>query len=271
MLMRLFQIALPLLFGLGLFAQTGIPAGTVLPAELQTSLNSAKIRPGQSITARIMQDVPLPNGKKIRAGSKIVGHVMDAKSASAGQHAGITIQFERVNFAHQSVPIFASLRAVASVMEVEYAQVPITGPDRGTPYAWASRELIGGQVAYGEGGPVASGMQEVGRFVPGGGVLAPVEGNPVLRSPGIFSFLSNSSFSPQNSPCSADVIGNQAPQALWVFSTDACGVYGISNIAIARTGRGEPFGQIALVAKHGEVNVERGSGMLIRVMSGRPQ
>lgn len=268
--MRPLLIACLLLFPLGVFAQNTIPAGTILPAELQSSLNSAKSRPGQIVTARIMQDVPLPGRKKIPAGSKILGHVVTAKPASAGAPGELTIRFEEVGFKHQSPPIDANLRALASVTEVEYAQVPTTGPDRGTPYAWTTRELIGGEVVYGEGGPVARGMEVVGKFVPGGGALAPVEGNSGFdRRGGIFPLVSRSgAFSPAlRSPCRGDVSGNHEPQALWVFSTDACGVYGIGNVAIAHAGRTEPRGEITLGAKQGDVKIERGSGILLRVNS----
>jgi hypothetical protein len=55
-------------------AQSAIPAGTVLPVRLNSSLDSIKNKPGQVITARIMQDVPLPKGQ-IPAGARVVGHI----------------------------------------------------------------------------------------------------------------------------------------------------------------------------------------------------
>ena len=69
--MKYLLIAL-LLCSIALCAQEAIPAGTVLPARLNSSLDSHKSRPGQVITARIMQDVPLPGGK-IRAGAQLIG------------------------------------------------------------------------------------------------------------------------------------------------------------------------------------------------------
>src|SRR6202022_477494 len=49
-------------------AATGaaIPPGTILPVRLNSSLSSAESKPGQIISARIMQDVPLATGGKIR-------------------------------------------------------------------------------------------------------------------------------------------------------------------------------------------------------------
>ncbi len=50
-----------------------IPAGTVIPVMLQTTLDAGKSKVGQKIEARVMQDVPLPGQARIRAGSKLIG------------------------------------------------------------------------------------------------------------------------------------------------------------------------------------------------------
>ena len=71
-----------ILFSAHLFAQSAIPAGTILPVALNSSLNSRKVKPGQVITARVMQDVPLSPGSTIHAGAKVIGHVIDVKPAN---------------------------------------------------------------------------------------------------------------------------------------------------------------------------------------------
>jgi len=249
-------------------AQRSLPPGTILPVELRSSLSSEESRAGQTIRAKIMQDVPLPAGKRIRAGSKLIGYVESSKSATKGHPGEVTIKFARIERKHESMPISTNLRALASVMEVESAQVPITGPDRGTPYAWATRALIGGQVAYGDGGPVANGTHIVGRVVMGGGVLAPIPSNSGGGIPeangGLRLGLLASNYAGLSS-CPADVIDNPLPQAFWVFSTDACGVFGLHNLYIAHAGTTEPVGHITVAAKHGKVKIESGSGMLLRI------
>jgi hypothetical protein len=54
-------------------AQINIPAGTVISVELSSSIDAKKCKPGQKFTARVAQDVPLYNGAKIKAGSRIRG------------------------------------------------------------------------------------------------------------------------------------------------------------------------------------------------------
>ena len=62
---------------------------------------------------------------------------------------------------------------------------------------------------------------------------------------------------------------NDAPQALWVFSSDACGLYDLPDLTLVNAGRSEPVGQITLRAAKGKLNVPSGSGMLLRVNPNR--
>jgi len=238
------SLALGLFFAVGALAQNSIPPGTIIPAQFNHSLNSQKSKTGQTITARIMQDVPLSAGKKIRAGAKVIGYVASVSAPDREGRSRIRLRFDRIQLGHKPVPIRASLRALASMMEVEEAQIPPSGPDRGTPWAWTTRNLIGGEVAYGEGGPVARGTRIVGMAL-ANGVLAPVKSTP--------------------SGCRGEIADNTQPQALWVFSSDACGVYGMPGVEITHAGRTEPLGEIVLTSKRGKLEISSGSGMLLRV------
>ena len=233
-----------LLFANGAFAQSSLPPGTILPVRLNSSLNPDKIHASQTITARITQDVPLPSGQKIHSGAKLTGEVINVKPGRSRQAAEITFRFDKLEFAHHSEQINTNLRALASLMEVEDAQTPPTGPDRGTPWVWATRNLIGGEVAYGTG-PVARGTEIVGEGLIDG-VLMPARANLAQG-------------------CRGDVAGNRAAQAFWVFSSDACGVYGFGDLQISHAGRTTPMGEITLTAKSGRMNVRTGSGLLLRI------
>lgn len=251
--MRFQRILLIMSIGFVVFgtpAQENIPRGTIIPVKLNSSLSSQKSKAGELISARVAQDVPLPNGMKIREGAKMMGHVIEARPSNAGSPANISFIFDHVALGKKNLPITTNLRALASFVEVEQAQIPPAGMGEGD--LWSSRTTvqIGGDVVYWGGGPVESSAGPVGKPVDGiatTGVLVMVRAKP-------------------GSPCHGEIGEHQGPQALWVFSSDACGVYGLNRITIAHAGRTKPIGIIELVAEAGQVSVQSGSAALLRVI-----
>jgi hypothetical protein len=231
-----------IMFAADLFAQSAIPAGTILPIALNSSLNSRKVKAGQVITARVMQDVPLSQGSTIHAGARVTGHVIEVKNGASGTQ--MSFRFDTLVVSKRRTPITTNLRALASMMAVEQAQLPESGPDRGTPESAWTTDQIGGEVVYRGGGPVANGLRFVGEPTYGG-VLVHVS-------------------SKLGTKCRGETEGNDRLQALWVFSSDACGVYDFADLAIVHAGRSSPVGEITL-ASTGDVNIRAGSGMLLRV------
>src|ERR1019366_7415341 len=117
-----------LLIASGFLAQE-IPAGTVIPVMLQTTLDARKARVGQKIGAKVMQDVPLSSQTRIRAGAKLVGHVVEVTRASATSGSRIAISFDHLLIGGAAVPVTTSLRSLASMMEVFEAQLPTNAID----------------------------------------------------------------------------------------------------------------------------------------------
>ncbi len=224
-----------------------IPPGTILPVRLNRGLSSKNSRIGQPLTGRIMQDLPLPNGAKIPAGARILGTVIYITPPSNNTGASITFKFDQLEIHHERIALLTNLRALASPLEVQFAQIPETTPGFGTPYSWATTDQIGGDVVYGVGGPVTDHMsQPVGKGV-FGGVLVHVRARP-------------------GSKCRGELDGEDRLQALWVFSADACGLYEIPGVTIAHAGRTQPLGEIILTAESGELKIRSASGMLLRVI-----
>jgi hypothetical protein len=229
-----------------------IPAGTILPARLQTSISSAKSHPGQRVTASLMQDVPLAGGTKLRRGTRISGTVLSVSSASGG-NAAIAVKFDQIRHRQLTLPVSLSVRAIAGSSEVIDAGVPTSGPDRGTPEnAYTTIQIGGADVVYRGGGPVMSDSEVVGEPVPYG-VLVQVAEN-------------------KERGCRGQVGEAAARQALWLFGSNACGVYGIQNLVIAQSGRGIDHSQSGVIVlttdKAGKpVRVAVGSGLLFRVLT----
>jgi hypothetical protein len=160
------------------------------------------------------------------------------------------VHFDSLQVSKRRIPISTNLRAIASMREVEDAQVPEAGPDRGTSQAAWTTVQVGGEVVYRGGGSVANGLQAVG-IPTANGVLAHVSSVPGTK-------------------CRGEVGDNDRLQALWVFSSDACGAYGFSDLEIADSGRSDPIGEIVLTADKRDVHLPSGSGMLLRVDKSGP-
>ena len=58
---------------------------------------------------------------------------------------------------------------------------------------------------------------------------------------------------------------DKRPQALWVFSHDACGVFGY-DAEVKHTGQSNPEGDIVLASKNGDLKLYNGSALLLRVI-----
>ena len=238
---RFLSIFAVLLFSTIALAQDSIPAGTILPVTLDRTLNPAKLHPGERIRGEIMQSIP---GTVIHRRAMILGRVLESSAAKNGS-ARLTIAFDKIEFHGRVVPIRTDLRAVASFIEVQDAQIPEEEASRGmTPETWTTRQ-IGGDMVYRGGGPVALGDTSVGQ-------------------PSAYGILGLPATQP-GQPCRGEVAGNTHLQAWWLFSTNACGVYGLTNVEILHAGRTAPAGQIVLAARQGKLNLAGGTALLLRV------
>jgi hypothetical protein len=134
-----------------------IPAGTVIPVMLQTTLDARSAKAGQKIKARVMQDVSLSSQTQIRAGSKLIGRVVDVTRPTATLGSRIVISFDRLTMNGAEVPVTTSLRSLASMMDVFEAQVPTNAfADRGTSESDWVTVPIGCCVSRSWNGDVAS-------------------------------------------------------------------------------------------------------------------
>ncbi len=229
-----------------MYAATVVPDSTVLPVSLNATLSSRKTKPGQVITARIMQDVPLPGDAKIPAGATLAGQVTAVQAASGGKGGSISFRFDTLRLPHEKVPLVVHLRAIASIREVRHAQLPLNPDPAVAENSWTTVQ-IGGDVVYRGGGPVTNRSGVVGKPVENG-VLVRLDSNP-------------------GRGCQGDGTGERA-QALWLFSSDACGTYDLENVTIVRTDRtsaSATTGEITLRSSKGDIDVRYGAGLLLRV------
>ena len=219
----------------------GLPVGTVIPVRLRSVLNAKKDAAGQKIDGDVMQEVPLSSGGKIRQGSHITGQVVSVtKPGSSG--SSIVLRFDAIQDKERTIPLTAALLSVASFTSVSDAQLPIdAASDMEPDSAWVTRQ-VGGDVVNRGRGKVGSRYGVVGRWLRGSSVLVKLTPNPDAGCP--------------SGP------GNEREQAVWIFSSAACGTYGLGNLKIASSGSSPPFGNIVLTSDQ-NVEIRGGSGWLL--------
>ena len=237
--MKACTLAIALLLITSANAQT-IPAGTVLPVMLNSTLDAARSRPGDPITGRIKQDVPLPDGSTIPKNSTITGQIVSATATSPSR---LAIKFDRLTVHGKQLPIVVHLRALASMTAVFEARLPTNAfADYGTSTSdWNTVQVGGAGVFRGSGQLFADG-QVVGRATDYGAVTAKLAAAPARG-------------------CKAE---DDREQALWVFSPSACGAYGLNDLKIVHAGATDPIGTIELESPR-SIRIQGGSGWLLRV------
>jgi hypothetical protein len=219
-----------------------LPVGTVVPVMLSSGLNAENDKSEKKIEGKVMQDVPLPKGGKIRKGSRITGQFVSVTKGSTGFR--LVVKFNAIRNERHTMRITAALLALASMGSVADAQSPVSLNTDITPKdQWSTRQ-VGGDTVSRSVGKVASREGMVGTWLEGSSVLAKLTPNPDAGCP--------------SGP------GYDRDQALWVFSSGACGVYGLKNIKIVASGRLPPLGEIAFASKD-KIEIHGGSGWLLIV------
>jgi hypothetical protein len=223
-----------------------IPVGTVLPVTLEHALSSKDRGKDQAITARIMQEVLVPGADPIPAGATLRGAITDVAPAGQGQ-ASVSFRFTSLESRGVTIPVFVGLRAMAPYLDVQRAKTSYQ-ESSGSPGSWGITLQIGGDIRYGDDAKVETAHHRVvGKATKDNGVLARLEDAP-------------------GSPCEGWADATGGPQAVWVFSVDACGVYDLKGIRIARAGNKEPLGEITLTKEEGDIKIMKSSALLLRVV-----
>jgi hypothetical protein len=244
-MMLCLKLGTGLLSALAMLVTQGIPAGTALPVALADTLDARKDKPGQKIQARVMQNVPLPSGEKIKSGSHVIGHIVEVTRLPGGGYR-MVLKFDQLAAGGKAIPVTMNARAIAAMNDVYQAEVPVDAESNYEPSTqWVMRQ-IGGEIVNRGRGRISSDDGLVGRW----------DGEA-------WGKLTTAA----NGDCTA-ADGNGIEQALWVFSTSACGLYGLRDMKLVHAGRTDPVGQIILESSK-DLHIGGGSGWFLLV-SGTP-
>jgi len=245
----LFVVAVALLSAT-LSAAQEIPGGTLLPVALVRTLRAGKVKPNCPVVARLAQYAVI-NGSHVPRGTEVSGRVVESRPASSGSPARLVLSFDSIRLNGHDIPITTSLRALASMQAVFEAELPTNlVDDYGSSLRDWNTTQVGGQVVYRGDGIVMEADEVVGKA----SVIGEVFGRPKTWA---------------WSPCARDAVLN-SEQAFWVFSTDACGGYGLGDVKVTHAGRTAPVGRIALESQD-KIELQGGSAFLLVVIStGQP-
>jgi hypothetical protein len=223
-----------------LMGAQALPAGTALPIAVGSSLNAKSVKAGQKIEGKLMQEVRLPSNAILKKGSRLTGHVVSANKPGA-KGSSIVVQFDQLQNDKQTIALNVSLRALASSADVFNAGLP-TGPSSTGEFSgnWITRQ-VGGELVFRGRGYVASAEGKVG----------------IWSGSGVWGKLQPAADCPASD-------GNGEEQALWIFSTTACGTYGLEDVKLASAGRTDPMGQITLESPK-DIEIRGGSAWLLLV------
>ncbi len=222
-----------------LLAAQNLPAGTALPVAVGTTLTAKGSKAGQKIDGKLMQELRLQSGV-IKSGAHVTGHVVSVKKPGAGG-SSIVVQFDQLQNEHQAIPLNVSVRAVAASNSVFNAGLPSgNNTDQDPSDMWVTRQ-VGGEYVFRARGYVESDHGKVGVW-DGRGVWGKLQ--PAANC--------------DDSQINADL------QALWVFSTTACGAYDLPDTTLAHAGNTPPLGQVTLQSTK-NVEIHGGSGWLLIV------
>lgn len=110
-------------------AATQKPVGSAIPAQLAKSVDSKKMKAGDEIDAKTTVGMSAANGLQVPEGSKIVGHVTDAKAKSKGDpESSLTFAFEKIVLKNgKEVPFRAVAQAIGPGQNAAAAAFPENG------------------------------------------------------------------------------------------------------------------------------------------------
>ena len=160
--MRLLELAAVLLCSATVLGAQELPAGTALPVMLNSTLKPKDSKAGEKIEGRLMQEVLLPSGAKIKSGSHVTGHVVSDELA--GSVWRITVTFDSLQDQGRTILLNVGLRAMAASESVFQAKTPIDSASTyESSYGWTTKQ-VGGDVVFRGRGYIASPEGKVGRW-----------------------------------------------------------------------------------------------------------
>jgi len=216
------------------------------------TLDTAKAKPGEIVTAKTTQVVLLPGGRVLRSGTSLIGHVVESTPFAfnptpyAVQKPSIlSVHFDKIVTSGSTIPVSLSVRAIAGPVASHEASILHY---RDETDSTGTRILVGGN----EFSPIESQVLSSSGNVVG-----------YNRNNGVFARLIAGDYEGGNAVlhCAA----TESEQSVGIFSATACGAYGLDAASMSNNGiNGD--GTFVLESSRETVKLYASSAALLQVV-----
>jgi hypothetical protein len=222
-----------------------LPAGTAIPITFPHTLDAAKLKVGDAVTTKTDQVILGSGGAPIPRGSQLMGSVVEVQpSKSSADPSELAIKFETLKVRDQVFTIHVALRALASFVDSYSTRSPAV--DNGYPESSVYRQ-VGGDYFYPDDVVYSNDWDEVGKSTHEG-VFVKLEGIQLSKSR-------------NHVVCDS----TNTVQAVGVFASGACGVYGFMDLTVVAAGS-DNSGAIRFASSKHTVKIASGSSALLQVV-----
>jgi hypothetical protein len=227
-----------------------LPPKTTLPIIFTGSVDAKNAHVGDLVLAKTIQNVDLPGGARLPAGSKVIGHVVgstafafDRRAYARQKQARLSIHFDEVSTGKTSFALNVYVRAIADPISAWDAEMP-------TPNSYDSApetNQIGGDIVRRSMDEVVSNNGDVVGY---------------RRHADVYAHLISAV---GNAPNACD--GSDTEQAMGAFSASACGLYGFAGSELLKTAAGVETSTMTLVSTRQTPRIWKHSTALLEVIA----
>lgn len=250
-------------------ASTNLANGSTMRAELTRPLDARKNKVGDQVMARTTEDTKSDGQVVIPKGSKLIGHVTQAKEKAKGEsESSLGIVFDRAVLPKggQEVPVHAVIQALAGAQSQTAATVDdmgmgtmASGSGVATGQAQAGRPAGGGGLVGGGGGLVSGVGSTVGSTA---GVATNTVGNVGGAAGGVVDSTVSTGVGAAGSVAGSAAGLDSAGQ----LTSASTGVIGLQGLNLSSVAGNSTQGSLITSAER-NVRLDSGTQMLLRVAS----
>jgi hypothetical protein len=240
----------------------GLSNGTTMQAELSHSLDARKNKPGDTVVAKTTQDVKSDRHVVIPKGSRLVGHVTEAKARAKGQsESSLGILFDHAVLKNgQEVPVHAVIQSLAA--STSQASLASGGDDLfGSATGMGSAAGSGGVMIPAGGGNRPSGS--------GGGLLGGATSTAgstvgaVANTAGSVGPVAGAAVGSTVDATASTVAGAAGTTVSGALSSTSSGVFGLNGLTLNSMASNASQGAL-IVSQTKNVHLDSGTRMLLR-------